>query len=633
MEEKKISDGIISRVIDKIFSLRKSTIYLILIFILGLILRVIAAINLGVSADDMHHVVHAVNFLNAGRLITYDQSSGLWHSFTSIIYNIFGFTQLSSRFAALFFGSFSILTIYLLTREFFNKKVSLTAAFLLAIAPFHIKNTIAEMDVMTMFFVLLSFLFFVKALKTDKRINYGISGIFMGLSIYTKVYPLLFIPSLLIYFIYFNKKYKKNWLLKENVKRIAVFLFFAFIFTLPALTHNYLLYKDKGFFDLQFTRGTGLGKNISTQYYSWDAQFSAKNSWKGLIFGDKMHIPSGKPLLLGAIDYIRLGDPINFYLGILGIVLILLNKKEKKDYFYLFLFSILFVLPFLASIILLPKHYLFLEILLIPMGSLIIPKIANKFHSKLENKITIGIFIVLFSISLFLLSQPITSMPHFYGKSSIEQIIDFKDSNIQNNALIISDSRIYRGTINWFSQGRPYLEASQFIELANQQDNLPGNLASVDVYYFECIIDDCGWGTIKNQPEFNASMESFTDFFKKNGRLIKTINEPDREKIYFPVFAENRKNIINIYKTQLQLKDSIVQFAKQPKNWFLYDIGYEPKDKQFDYYQTHSFFDTLLDKIAHYIVLLATILAFLSPIYVIYLILKDEKDIGNNSSV
>ena len=88
---------------------------------MGFALRFIAAVNLTVSADDMHHVAHASNFLSAGRLITYDQSAGLWHAFTSIIYKLFGMTQLTSRFAALLFGSLTMIVIYLLTKEFFDE--------------------------------------------------------------------------------------------------------------------------------------------------------------------------------------------------------------------------------------------------------------------------------------------------------------------------------------------------------------------------------------------------------------------------------------------------------------------------------------------------------------------------------
>jgi 4-amino-4-deoxy-L-arabinose transferase-like glycosyltransferase len=617
MEENDIT----SKAIDKIFSMKKTTYFLILIFLLGFTLRLIAAINLSVAADDMHFVTHAINFYSADRLVTYDQSSGLWFAFTSIIYKFFGLTQLTSRFAALFFGSFSVLVIYLLSREFFNEKISLIAAFLLAISTFHIKNTVAEMDVMAMFFVLLGMFIYIRALKTSKTKYFIISGVAIGLAIYTKVYPLLFIPSLLLFTIYYNKKTERKIFTKNNTKKILFFLIVIFIFTIPALTHNYLLYKDKGFLDLQFTRTLGLGKNISEQYYGWDYQFSAKNDWKGMLLGKSIHRDNqGPPLIIEAINIIRLANPLNFYLGILGIILIAFSRKKYRNYLAFFFLSMLFVLPFLASIILLGKHYLFLEILLIPMSALTLNEINVKTTKVLKKDKTKAIMLIVLLFSLFYLGLN-EGLEAFYSKSHIAQIIEFKDLNMPKESLIVADSRIYRGRINWFSQGRPYLEGTSFVSAINQQDTIAGEALLTDTYFIECITDDCGWGTVKNQPEFNASMESLTDFFKENGQLVKTISEPE-EKPYYPLFKGNKMEIINIHKAIIPIKQSVIAFANQPKEWFLYNAGYYPVDQNFDYYETHNFIDFLLDSIAHWIVLIALILASIAPIYVIHKIIK-----------
>ena len=625
MTEKKID--IIGRVVDHVFSLKKRTICLIFIIFLAFLLRIIAAVNLSVSADDMHFVTHAINFLSSGRLITYDQSSGLWFAFTGIMYNLFGATQVSSRIAAILFGSFSTLAIYLLAREFFDEKTSLISAFLLAIAPFHIKLTIAEMDVMAMFFVISGMFIFIKALKSDKSRYFAISGTFIGLAIYTKVYPLLFIPSLLLYFVYFNRKYKKPILTNNNVRKILVFLLAIFIFTVPALTHNYLLYKDKGFLDLQFTRTLGLGKDISGQYYSWDAQFNANNSWRGLFFGDTKHVASGTPLLIAAIDYIRIGDPTAFYLGLIGLIIIIFTRGKIKDYFMFFVLSVIFILPFLASIILLPKHYVFLELLLITPAAHLISNVTNKFsHLKFRPEKLVLIALLLFS--LFYLGLPNTGTnSHFYGQSHIGQIMDFKEA-IPETSLIVADSRIYRGRIHWFSHGKFYLEGSNFIEAIKIQDEMPGRTVSADVYFIECVIDDCGWGGISDQPEFNASMEGLVELFSRNGRLVDEISEPDRFSAYFPL-SDNKLEVIKIYHAELPIKEQILLIASQPKEWFLYPIGYEPRESNFDYYQARNFFDIVLDKLAHAIVWIALILSLIAIVYLIY---QTKNEAVNNNS-
>tara|TARA_Y100000034_G_C6880563_1_gene403456 strand:- start:217 stop:2007 length:1791 start_codon:yes stop_codon:yes gene_type:complete len=592
---------------------------------MGFILRLIAAINLSVSADDMHFVTHAINFLNSGKLVTYDQSSGLWFAFTDIMYNLFGMTQLASRMAPLLFGSLTIIVMYLFTKEFFGEKVSLISAFFLAIAPFHIKNTVAEMDVMTMFFVLLGFVLFLKAIKKSKNSLFIFSGIFIGLSIYTKVYPLLFIPSLVLYFIYHLKSSKKQVLTKQNLQKIFIFLAIIFIFTIPALSHNYLLYDDKGFLDLQFTRTLELGKETSAQYYSWDAQFEAKNSWKGLIFGDVKYHGSGQPLLLVAINIIRIGDPPIFYLGAIGLFFILFFRNKNKNYLIFFFLSILFVLPFLASIILLAKHFLFLEILLIPLGAKGLEKIV--FHiSKLKKELPIKLILIVILSTILIFSLIFLGFPdkatktHFYGKSNIAQIIDFKEDKIPENSLIVQDSRIYRGRIHWTSQERFYLEGTDFIKFINSYNNSGENSFLIDVYYFECVVDDCGWGTIRNQPEFNQTMESLTNFFKERGDLVKTIKEPDASQNFYPWTSHNsKKDVINIYHSKLSLNSQILKNAASPKNWFLYNIGYPSYMEEFDDYNTIGFMEIYLQRLANFIKWVSLFLAFISPLYLIYL--------------
>jgi 4-amino-4-deoxy-L-arabinose transferase-like glycosyltransferase len=623
--DKQKNQGLIDKLIDKVFSIHENTKYLLLIFLFGFLLRIVAAINLGVSADDMHFVTHAINFLSSNKLTVYDQSSGLWYLFTDLMYRLFGTTQLASRMAALLFGSFSIFLIYLLSKEFFNEKVSLIAAFLLAISPFSIKYTVAEMDLMAMFFVLFSMLFFVKALKSSKNYQYVLSGIFIGMAIYTKVYPLLFIPSMLFYFIYFKYTSKEKVLTKKHFKFIFLFLFFAFLFCIPALTHNYVLYSQKGFLDLQFTRSLGLGKNISEQYYGWDFQFNAKNSWSGLFFGDTNHVGSGQPLLLAAVLYVFRSDPVVFIFGILGLWF-LINSKNKlhKDYFVFFLLSILFILPFLASIILLPKHYIFLELLLIPSASFFIFSILiKKIRVKNISKIILILILLTSLIYLGLSSTP--TMKHFYGKSDIAQIMEFKQNKIPENSLIIGDSRFYRGRIHWSLNGRPYLEGVEFLNLLSKQDQLPGEVQSINVYFVECVMDDCGWGGINEQPELNQSMENLVSSFKNTGNLEKEIYSPSKSKNYFPfLFNENIEHSANIYSTQIQMKSSIVFLANQSKDWFLYPIGYPPEKPTFDAIYPDRSIDSFLISLSRFIISIALVLSVFSLIFVIYLITKND---------
>src|SRR3989344_961521 len=99
-DEKNKENNFADKVIDRVFSLEKKKIYLILIVLFGLILRIIAARNITVSADDMHFTIHAIDFLKSGKLVTYDQSASLWFYATDAFYGIFGINQIGSRMAA-----------------------------------------------------------------------------------------------------------------------------------------------------------------------------------------------------------------------------------------------------------------------------------------------------------------------------------------------------------------------------------------------------------------------------------------------------------------------------------------------------------------------------------------------------
>jgi hypothetical protein len=47
-----------------------------------------------------------------------------------------------------------------------------------------------------------------------------------------------------------------------------------------------------------------------------------------------------------------------------------------------------------------------------------------------------------------------------------------------------------------------------------EYNNQSNNKANVPIYIVECAVDDCGWGTIGNNPSLNKSMEDFFDSIK-----------------------------------------------------------------------------------------------------------------------
>ncbi len=86
-----------------------------------------------------------------------DISTGVWYSFI---------------FSTAFWGALSMIPIYFITRTMFGKKAGLAAAFLFAIEAGHIERTVltnADHDSFAMFFTLVGFYFFLKALKVSRQ--------------------------------------------------------------------------------------------------------------------------------------------------------------------------------------------------------------------------------------------------------------------------------------------------------------------------------------------------------------------------------------------------------------------------------------------------------------------------------
>src|SRR3989344_2290047 len=604
--------------LDVFFSKDKSKLYVFLAFILGLILRIISAINTRVSADDMHFSVHAINFLNSGKLVVYDQSASLWYYLTDIFYNLFGIGQIGSRFSAVLFGSFSIILIYLLTKEFFGKKAGLIAAFLLAFSPFHIKNTLSEMDNTAMFFVMLGVLLFVKSLKSEKKLPYFLSGVFLGLGILTKVYALLFAPALVFYAFYYNYNKNKTDFIKKTIKYSFIFLVGAFIFAIPSLTHNYLLYKDKGFTDLIYANALGIGNEKATELYSWDSGWGHGADWKGFFLGGSMHLGGLKmPSSIYALLLIFYNDPISFLFALFGILLCF--RQKKKDFLVFSLGVLIFVFFYLASRILLAKHYVFLLYLFVPLAALGLAF----FHDKIKLKYKffrlrhLLLIICLFCI-VFLGFKTFGTLEHFYTESSVGQMIDYKNEVIPDDAFVIADSRIYRGEIHWMFAGKNYIESSYLSEVARVSDEIAGEKDRIETYFVECVIDDCGWGTIANQPEFNQTAETLVEYFKKDSIVVKEIYDSGTSDFAFP-FYSNKENLrFRVYKTEILLNREALQITKLAKVWFLYPIGWDENIQPiFDKYTTKNSFDDLLDNLAHFIVYIAIALAFISLIFLL----------------
>lgn len=590
-------ENLLSRTINFFFS-SDSRKYLILIVVLGLILRLIAVNNISPSvADEMVHGPHAIGIIGSGAISMQNQCP-VWFYLTDIIYKIFGVNAFSGRFLSFFFGLLTIPLVYLITKKMFNEKIALIASFLLAISHFHIRYALMEMDEAMIFFILLAFYYFIKGIETKKEFNLPFF-IFMAVAVLIKPITLMFIPAFVIYFFYVLFKRKDNEKRKEffskNKKSIIIGVILFSLFMSPILVYNYLLYKEKGITDIQFARFF----RVSPEMYQGLAGINEPFRFSTIL-------QKGSQFLWNSFSTL---NPIITLLGIFGIFLLLFSKNRLAKFF---LSSFIIPFIFLLGTSLLQTHFVIFMIPLCMSASFFIVKISkSSLRKKIKSRNTIAILLILiFLVNIWFL------WPYLTSRSAIFKTRSFAIENIGENDIVIADARTYRGRIAFMFHDKHYLESSYFGQIIQTMQNMSGQDISIGVYFIECVIDDCGWGTIGNQPDFNSSTEWIVDYFKNNSEKILTIDSGGLDTY------EGNAPYFNIYRTTITSKPQIYQLVDSTHQWFYYPVMW--KGDRYDRYQLDRAYKSMLHSSAYFILWIAIIIAIISPILLFWELFKKD---------
>jgi 4-amino-4-deoxy-L-arabinose transferase-like glycosyltransferase len=604
---------IIDKTVDFMFS-KDSRKWLIPILIIGIILRFIVINNVGTVADEMAHGTHAINIISSG-VINEQNQCPAWFYLTDIFYRIFGVNAFSSRFLSFLFGALTILLVYLIAKELFNEKIAIISAFLLSISVYSIRYALMEMDAAMIFFILFAFYYFVRDLRTKEQISYFVP-VLLGVAVLIKSIALTFIPAFVIYaffILYKSPSEKRKELISKNSKRIFISLIIFILFTTPILAYNYILYKQKGIVDVVFSRFFHINREFFAGLQGMYKTFSVNEA---ISFG-----------LPWSFDTFSKLDPAISFLAVLGIITIFINKNYKRGrFFVLFIFIPFFFLMGSAQ---LQTHFVSFMPFFATIASVFISFISEKFLDKKNQRLFIYIVLILILfINLLLL------MPHLTSKSAVFKMRDYAVSNFMVKDIVVADGRIYRGRIAWMFNDKSYLESSYFSDLIQLNQNLSGGTTPVNLYFVECAADDCGWGTIKDQPDFNQSMEELAGFFRNNSALQKVIyggggsgGGDEKGKEYFI-----------IYKATINIHPEAYSFIYQTHDWFYYPVRWA-KDDWYDKYTPKGFLQVTFNTIGRIFLWAAVLLALIFPFILFYEIFKSKKDydknetFSNNSSI
>jgi len=571
--------GMMDKIVDLVFS-KKNIKWVILLMVLAFILRFLLANNIGFLGDEMVHGPHAIGILKTNVLSRMTQSI-VWFYLTDLAHKIFGVSAFSSRFLSIFFGVLSIPLVYLVGKEFYNEKIGLLAAFFLAISSFTIRYTLIEMDLAALFFILLSLLFFIKSAKKGK-FSY-LSAFFIGIGGLIKLSAFFFIPGMLIWFFLIQEKPKK--IFKKRKWNLLWFLIIISLMMLPILSYNYFLYKDKGIVDVYLSKFF----NINREIYAYQSGIDITFNFKDLFLG-------GPKMLWSLIKL----DPLLMGLGILGIFLMFLKKDKKNK--SLLLFSILFPFLLLSISVLLQTHFTIIMPFISIFAAAFISKLTNNFENK---KILYISLIIILLVNIYLV------FPHMNSQAATIKTRDYAEKNIPNNALVLVDGRFYTGRAAWMFYDKHYLSINYLPEVSAILGNSSSQEIPLETYFIECSQDDCGWGTIADQPEFNQSMEDLANYVKQGAVLEKTFYGGGN----YDETAGQKS--IQIYKKTLLLKPEILSLADSTHYWWQYSVNYE--QESYDSYVVYGAFNNALDILSHFILYISIFFAIISPVFIIYL--------------
>jgi hypothetical protein len=199
---------------------------------------------------------------------------------------------------------------------------------------------------------------------------------------------------------------------------------------------------------------------------------------------------------------------------------------------------------------------------------------------------------------------------YLFSKSAISKTRSFAINNFQEDDIVIADSRIYRGRIAFMLHDKHYIESSLFSQIYSQTEQFEGNKLPIQTYFIECIYDDCGWGTIDKQPEFNQSTEQFIAMFQNISQKTQVIYSGGEDEV-----KPAGKPYFNIYKTTLNLNPLVFQLIDNTHEWFFYPVNWE--GEWYDDYELDTFWKNLAHNFAYIILWIMVILTILTPLVLI----------------
>lgn len=294
---------------------------------------------------------------------------------------LFGVNAFASRIPSAFFGSLLIFPVFFLTKRFFNEKIGLTAAAILAIFPWHIVLSRASSEgIIALTCFAFALLFFIKGFKENKYAIISTSVVLFCLTYL--LYPSFRIITPLSVFPFI-------FLFKEKRQKIAVLCISLFCVGLTLLISSTVWGKGRFTQTSVFTNQDVIrGITIDNQIFSNDE--GANNIFLARVFHNKI---TGYYSVL-ANNYLAYFSPGYLF-----------SQEGRPDRYVvpqqgllLLVFIVFFISLFLfdaKDIRKSPFHYLFYLLLISPIPAALTVDDSPNIHRSITMIIPLVIFIAL----------------------------------------------------------------------------------------------------------------------------------------------------------------------------------------------------------------------------------------------
>ncbi len=203
----------------------------------------------GIYPDEAVNAQDAINANASGHYQWFYAANngreGLEMNLTALAFKLFGISIFSLKLTDMIAGTLTVLGMYLLTNELFDKKrMALIAAFLTAVSFWAVNfSRMAFRANLLPTVLVFSFYFLFRGIRTRKFLDFAISGFIFGIGVHTyiafRIAPAIMV-ALLLSFVLSRKNF-----LKEYWKHIIIFIFLTFISAAPML---YTFYAHPEYF-------------------------------------------------------------------------------------------------------------------------------------------------------------------------------------------------------------------------------------------------------------------------------------------------------------------------------------------------------------------------------------------------